>query len=331
MEIIDIDLADPAMRRDFFAVETEVVRHDVPGAWERSYESFEKFAMQPDGRYNRRFRFGALVDGRLAGTVEMWHPLEDNTHLADVSIAVRPQARGGGVGSALMGRVEQICAAHGRTTLVGELDVPVGQDFRTTPGGAFATGRGFESVHTEDQLVLDLPADTAALAQAAARATAGYEIVLWGDRCPDEHVAGFCAMRTQMSSDVPTGGIDVQPVAFDEERLRTGEQHRANGWTSIVAAAVRRHDRIMGGYSMLRLPHGGDLVAQDDALVMPEHRGHRLGTALKLATLDVVRREHPERRAVHTWTEPSNHAMQRTNRDFGYQPRSVLHKMQRKR
>ena len=81
---------------------------------------------------------------------------------------------------------------------------------------------------------------------------------------------------------------------------------------------------------MLYLPHGEDHVLQDDTLVMPAHRGHRLGTLLKLATLTIVQRDHPDRRTVHTWTEPGNAAMYRTNVEFGYVAVERMHEMQRK-
>jgi GNAT superfamily N-acetyltransferase len=133
-----------------------------------------------------------------------------------------------------------------------------------------------------------------------------------------------------MAQDVPTGEIDFTPHVVDEARLRTSETRLSAGWISIVAAARRRADGVMGGYSMLVLPRGGELAMQDDTLVMPEHRGHRLGTRLKLATLQVLTRDHPERRALHTWTEPDNHAMYRTNTDFGYVARERMHELQRK-
>src|SRR3546814_18633173 len=83
-------------------------------------------------------------------------------------------------------------------------------------------------------------------------------------------------------------------------------------------------------FRSLVLPRGGGLAMQDDTLVMPEHRGRRLGTRLKLATLQVLTRNHPERRALHTWTEPENHAMYRTNTDFGYVARERMYEVQRK-
>ena len=64
--------------------------------------------------------------------------------------------------------------------------------------------------------------------------------------------------------------------------------------------------------------------------MMPEHRGHRLGTLLKCATLEIAQREHPERVAIHTDTAVDNHAMQATNRHFGYRPVERLLEMQRR-
>ncbi|MCQ8780529.1 GNAT family N-acetyltransferase, partial [Escherichia coli] len=75
--------------------------------------------------------------------------------------------------------------------------------------------------------------------------------------------------------------------------------------------------------------HGTDDALQDDTLVMPEHRGHGLGLALKTATMAVLRREHPDRTVLHTWTDPDNVAMQRTNERFGFRRVGRMHEVQR--
>lgn len=108
--------------------------------------------------------------------------------------------------------------------------------------------------------------------------------------------------------------VEVDP--HDEPLLRTWwETHRAFA-------------QDPSPYRSRRLAKGAEHVQQDDTLVMPEHRGARLGTLLELATLDAVRRDHPERRALHTWTEPDNHAMYRTNTDVGYRPVERMPEMQ---
>jgi hypothetical protein len=51
---------------------------------------------------------------------------------------------------------------------------------------------------------------------------------------------------------------------------------------------------------------------------------------MKLATLEIVRRDHPDRTVIHTWSAVDNAPMQRTNRDFGVVPVERLHEMQKK-
>ena len=136
---------------------------------------------------------------------------------------------------------------------------------------AFATALGFETVHLEHHLVLGLPVDAGHLdglrASVADRAAA-YDVVTWGDRCPDEYAAAYCAMKTQMSNDVPVGEVDYEPIVYDEERLRSSETRTARSYHQLLAAA-RRADGTFGGYTQLYLPHGETDVIQDDTLVMP--------------------------------------------------------------
>jgi hypothetical protein len=132
-----------------------------------------------------------------------------------------------------------------------------------------------------------------------------------------------------MSTDAPYGQIDWEPVRLDEGRLRAEETRTAAAYDRVVAAVRRRSDGAFAGYSVLYLPRDERHVLQDDTLVVREHRGHRLGLLLKLTTLDMLRRDHPERTSLHSWTWPENHAMLRTNLAFGYTPVELMHEMQR--
>jgi GNAT superfamily N-acetyltransferase len=254
-------------------------------------------------------------------------PRRETTHRAELEIHVRPGQRRRGIGRALHEAAEGIRRAEGRTTVGGELYVALDGD--APAGMAFARGLGFESVHEEEHLVLPLPVDPAAL-ETLRRPTDGYEVVTWGDRCPDEHVEEFCRMYTQMQQDVPAGDVDLEPAVFDEPRLRTQEERLGRSYHQVVAVARRVADGRMAGYSKVFLPHDDRQALQDDTLVMPEHRGRGLGMQLKLAALDVLRAEHPDRRTLHTWTDPGNLAMDRTNSRFGYLPVERMHEMQRR-
>ena len=115
-----------------------------------------------------------------------------------------------------------------------------------------------------------------------------YELVEWGDHCPDEHLDAYCAMRTQMDADVPVDDLDIEPTVFDADRVRTSEERLARSFVQLHVAARRRADGVFGGFSIVVLPKGEPLAWQLDTLVMPEHRGHKLGLLMKLSTLDRI-------------------------------------------
>jgi hypothetical protein len=62
------------------------------------------------------------------------------------------------------------------------------------------------------------------------------------------------------------------------------------------------------------MPH----LNQWGTLVHREHRGHRLGLAVKAANLRVVQRAHPERTLVSTTNNPGNAPMVAINDMMGF-------------
>lgn len=318
MEIQQLDVHDDAATRAFHDVEQAAARHDRPHAVLRTYEALLSSWRNPSD-YHRYLPLLAVVDGAVVGAADLGLSLQDNTHLADVEVSVLPTHRRRGIGRALHEEATRLRVAEGRTSACGEVYAAPGAE---SPGLAFATVLGYRSVHVEDHLVLPLPATPPEVDPA------GYEIVTWRDRCPDELVDAYCEMRTRMNHDVPVGELEYEPVDMTVERVRVGEERTARSYSSIVSAARRLEDAVFGGYSITYLAHGTDHAIQDDTLVMPEHRGRHLGAALKSATLAILQAEHPERIVIHTWTDPDNHAMYRTNTVFGYRPVERMHEMQ---
>jgi GNAT superfamily N-acetyltransferase len=102
---------------------------------------------------------------------------------------------------------------------------------------------------------------------------------------------------------------------LDDARLASSEERLMRSYDVRVAAARRRADGVFGGYSLLFVPHGADYGWQDDTLVMPDHRGHRLGAALKAHNYADLP---GDVRVVHTWTDPDNTAMHHTNTALGF-------------
>ncbi|WP_165807164.1 GNAT family N-acetyltransferase [Nocardioides currus] len=324
MEISEIDVHDEAQLTAWFDVEDTSIAHDRPHAVSRTFEALAVQVRIPSD-YGRTTLLTATDGDEVVGIAELGISLQDNLHLAELEITVRPEHRRRGIGRALYAEATTRRRAAGRTGAIGEVSIVEDQGPL-----AFAREMGAESVHEEDHLMLDLPLPqdhVGALVDRASASAGGYEVVTWQDRCPDDLIEAYAAMRTQMNADVPTGELDLEAVVMTPERIRAGEERLSRSYDVVVAAA-RRPDGVMGGYSLLYLAHGTDQVIQDDTLVMPGHRGHRLGLALKLATYDVVRSVHPARTTMHTWTDPENTAMQATNRAFGYRAVERMHEVQ---
>jgi GNAT superfamily N-acetyltransferase len=132
-------------------------------------------------------------------------------------------------------------------------------------------------------------------------------------------------MRNQMNADVPTGDLDLEVEVLDDARLAASEERLMRAYDVRVAAARRRSDGVFGGYSLLFVPHGTDHGWQDDTLVMPEHRGHRLGAALKSANYAALPAHVTQ---VHTWTAPDNTAMHHTNTALGFRVVERMYEME---
>jgi GNAT superfamily N-acetyltransferase len=334
--VTDVRRTDPhddAALRAWFAVEQAAQRHDRPQAALRTYAALADARRHPNP-YGEAHLLAAHVDGRPVGVAEVTMTLQDNLHLAELAVNVLPEHRRRGIGRALHDAADALRRDAGRSTVLAELAVaqrpgarPPGHE-PEVPGLAFARALGFTTVHVEDHLVLPLPVEPATAA-ALRRPTPGYEILTWGQRCPDEHRAAYCRMRTQMEHDVPLGDIAYEPTVVDEARLNSQEERLDRSYHQLVAAARHVASGELVAYSIVLLARDGDQALQEDTLVMPEHRGHGLGLQLKLATLGVLQREHSASRALHTWTDRENVAMHAVNLRFGYRVAEVEHELQR--
>jgi len=61
-------------------------------------------------------------------------------------------------------------------------------------------------------------------------------------------------------------------------------------------------------------------AGQWSTIVAPEHRGHRLGTLIKVANLSHARAQRPELRVIDTCNADSNLYMVAINEAMGFQP-----------
>ncbi|TCO45142.1 putative N-acetyltransferase YhbS [Kribbella antiqua] len=274
------------------------------------------WSLRNPGPLKRRLAVGAFEDDRVLGAMLFEYRLSDNLDTVEVEIDVPPEHRRRGIGRALWQWAVTRAATLGRTIFQAELGVPADP----WPGASFAARIGFTVEHVEDHLVVPLPYDELRLDDLRAEAgpLKGYRLTSWAGMCPPEHQQAYADLHTAMDLDVPTGGMTRENVPWTVEKLEASEQRIDRNYLALVTMA-HTSDGAPAGYTLIYLPRADAAHAQqDDTLVLREHRGHNLGTQLKLANLDQLAKHRKGQRFLHTWTALSNTAMQKVNNRFGF-------------
>lgn len=264
----------------------------------------------------------AVRDGVVVGAGRIDMPLRDNPSVAMLTVAVPPEHGRRRVGAALLAELEARALAAGRTTFISESEEAVEG---TDPALTFAPAHGYAAALTELRSDLEVPADLDAvlgpLEADAHEHAAGYELRTWWDGVPKEWLAQRAELSTRMSTDAPSGELDVEQEAWDEERVLEGEriareQRRRVVETVAVEAATGR----LVAFTILAVAdHTPQTAYQWDTLVLREHRGHRLGQLVKAANLRALLTERPQVRRVVTWNAGVNEPMLRVNRAMGFE------------
>ncbi len=265
-------------------------------------------------------------DSEVVGVAVVELPLTDNLELAEIGVYVAPARRRRGIGTALARQLAVDLAQRGRTSWISHVtgrrcDQPANT---ITPAEAFAARQGMTLRQREVQrrLALPVPGDRLdALAAEAAPKHQDYRLVRWVDTCPSEYVDAYCALKAAMVDEMPKGELEIESERWDVERLRAYEGDvQAQDRTRHVYAAVAPDGSIAGHTELVVPAHDPGVIYQWDTLVLPKHRGHRLGLALKVANLAWAQTEHPDRTSVRTWNAESNDAMIAVNEAIGFEP-----------
>lgn len=322
MEIAPLDLADDDLLARAHAALVASQTH--ARSWYRPVSLAERVL---DWRYDdpgeREVVMAATEGDRVAGLATLWLPLTDNTSLAWFDLAVDPAHRGRGVGSALAEAVLATSREAGRTTIGTEFAVPPGDDDH--PYRRFAVRHGFHLSSTELIRHLTLPVDPALLdaldAEARPRWEDRYELRCHLNGVPEELRPSLCAVMNQLVVDAPSGDLDFEPESSTPERYAERlELERAQGRTRLTTVAL--HGGEVVAYTDLVMPPAVDgtpaEVWQWGTYVAREHRGHRLGTAVKVENLRRLAADHPERDRVATGNEETNRWMVGINERLGF-------------
>jgi GNAT superfamily N-acetyltransferase len=301
----------------------------------------------PDGGLSRRevhaavSRHGGAVEyrclaalnasGSTVGIGLCEVPQRDNRHGATLDIRVAPTYRRRGVGSLILAEAERglaaaaaaAAAAAGRSVVSALVEVPLAA-VATDPSSPFARRSGFVATQTGNRRTLVLPLAPGRLARLRSevdRAAGGYVVHTFRAPWPGEYLDDQYELKRRMSTDEPSGDDRREEQVWDAARIEESEAcMAAQGKARVVAVAQHVGSGRLVAFSELALPQDHPSEAwQLSTLVLREHRGHRLGLAVKLATLESLGASLPAVTLVVTGNAQENAPMIAVNEMLGFE------------
>jgi GNAT superfamily N-acetyltransferase len=259
-----------------------------------------------------------------AGTIRAF--LTSNADKLEFLVAVPPEHRRGGVGTALVRYAEERARSYGASYALTTSSYPF-EERESHGNRRFADSVGFAVDIDEIQRMLRLPVDPTLLDKVAREAAVkhrGYRIETWVDEVPDRYLDSWLAVHRLLPLDAPMGTVQWQEEAFDHNTwAQLREVFSETGRRFYTAAAVSPDDEVVAYSDMVLRGEPPTQVSQWGTLVRRDHRGHRLGAAVKVANLARLQRENPDRTEVHTTNAEVNGTMIAINEQLGYEPVAV--------
>ena len=326
LEIAPVDPSDAAAFAAWHRVYELSTRHEL-GEVATPWQLEElRATMQAPGRHSWSGAWSALLGGQAVGAGWMRTPLLDNLELAELDVHVLPDHRRRGIGTDLLALLEDEARSRGRRVLTGLSSWPydAGSDGRGAAGPEFARARGFDLALSEVQRELLLPVDDdllAALADDAARAHPAYTLRSWSGPVPDDLLQGWAEITSTLATEAPTGDLELEPEAVSTEAVREREDTIARqGRTKYNTVALSESGEVVAYSDLATTVHEPGRAYQWGTLVRREHRGHRLGVAVKVANLRLLQRERPDITRLTTYNAEVNSHMIGVNEALGFRP-----------
>jgi GNAT superfamily N-acetyltransferase/RimJ/RimL family protein N-acetyltransferase len=329
IEIRDLDRTDDTQIRTFWEVVGESVAERPYNTWLAWVAARTYLADPPND--SEAAALCAWDGDRMIATAAMSAPRLDNLHRSSVDIYVLPDRRREGIGTALLEETVRRVRAWDRTVLATEVFAPIGEE---SPGLAFAQRHGFGAAIEDGIKIADLQATKdswPALAAEAAAYHPDYRLVTTWDPMPEELIEGYCRLNTKFFSLAPTGESDVEDEVWEPARVRERERRGVQARRrDLYTMALDASGEPVGMTEMFINETMAHRVFQSGTLVLPEHQGHRLGLAVKVANQQAMLERFPDAEWVITGNADVNAPMNAVNDRLGFRIVERCIEMERK-
>jgi GNAT superfamily N-acetyltransferase len=333
-----LDDPDARVFLELVRIANDMCRHDA-GHDYLSQDAREVLGFWQDTADWTHLGFAAERNGVVLGVAQLRFSTEDGTRTAEFDVMVDPPRWGEGAEEALLAAIETEAASLGLTTLqsftlhrpdrVGPmLASPTGYGAvpATDRQTVFMVDNGFVLGQVERNSAFDLrgPADDLARTLRESEALAGedYRLVTWTSPTPEEVIESFAYVVSRMDTDQPQGELVWEQHTWDADRVRRRDERLRNQGMTVSVAAVRHvpSGRLVAYNELVIGTDRTGATQQYGTLVVPEHRGHRLGKIVKTANLLRWRELVPESPRVSTFNAEENRPMLDINEALGFVP-----------
>jgi len=223
---------------------------------------------------------------------------------AFLELRVQPASRRRGLGRALLGRAVERSRELGVEALRSV--------HSTAAGAAFASAVGARDEQRIVRSVLDL----GAAELPGPNPPAGFRLVTWVGRVPEEHLASYVRARMAMDDAPAPEGMDFP--TWTAEKVRASEESLQQRNREMRLTVAMTTEGEIAAFTELRVSRGTTLGFTDDTGTTAAQRGKGLARAVKIESLRRLRTDHPEVEFVTTANAEENDVMRHLNESIGF-------------
>lgn len=322
--LIEIEqVTDERGARALHQIGVETTPHDHPGLLPEPLDDIIGMLPNPLPSFHVAFFLGREVGDAVAwGFLGL--PTTENTHICHLYVDVALAARRRGIGAQMAAFLFDEARRANRRLALWNTGSPLDG---TSAGDLMSTRLGAEAALTSIRRELNL-ADIVVeeiarhLKELHEGPSSGYELRSWSGHCPDDLVEGAAEIVPLVMSDAPQGKLEMEHERWDVARYRDHEAMLASRHRHLLAtAAVERATGSVVALTDLTVPHSEHRVAdQLGTAVVPAHRGHRLGLAIKMANVLNLVGTFPDAERIQTHNAAENEHMIAVNTALGFRP-----------
>lgn len=265
---------------------------------------------------------GAFTDDGLVGFAASLtaHDTPDTTW---VSVTVLPHQQRQGVGT-LLSRAAEQASPDSTSRFVASAYRRTAADIENLIQG-FARPLGYTCATTETVVELDLGSANISPVQPPN----GHTVRTYLDGVPDALRGQVGVLKGMVDAEAPNGTLQWEPAPISAEAYQAEiGLWQEQGRTAVESIALDRDGNMVAWTCLVTAADPNRPAQVEGTLVLGQHRGRRLGAAVKSSSL-LAARVHGHTTRVRTSSDDQNVWMRAINRQLGFVPvesEVVLHK-----